>query len=504
VNNDYDGYDSDIADYADLDPATGNDANNTAIFNTRDLEDCTRLWLNTQGLTEELQNGTYLLGLEWKNVTDDPQMQFFQAVETNGGALYLTDTNVAAQQVSLDGLHIIEYNHRNVLDKYHPFIFPTNFWAGLSADQPVAHLLFDAVSRGSGQLVIAIYKNDGETKLAESQPLYLKLQDVKEMYEHWTVDNGGTVTTTASAITSPYAYDSSIPAENNFILFVHGWNLAPWERNAFAETAFKRLYWQGYKGHFGAFQWPTLTGGTTFDNSESNAWASATGLLGLLTGLNSAYPGHVYLMAHSMGNVVAGEALKQAGTNQIVNTYIAMQAAIAAHTYDASAPTRSLGAFDDGTPNRYANYYTNGAPCYFNGTAGAGTFVNFYNPVDYALVSGTFSWELDQNTKPDVGYGYNSIDGFYRGVLTTTPLYFPANTYEIFAYCDEARCHALGAQVDVGGFSTQTDLRTIWPPDHFSNGYKDHAWHSGEFNFDNMQQANFWNTLLGSHGFGLK
>ena len=77
------------------------------------------------------------------------------------------------------------------------------------------------------------------------------------MYERWTVDSGGTPATTATLVTTPYQYDSSITAENNYILFVHGWNLAPWERDAFAETAFKRLYWQGYKGHFGAFQWPT-------------------------------------------------------------------------------------------------------------------------------------------------------------------------------------------------------------------------------------------------------
>jgi hypothetical protein len=484
-----------------------------SISCTRDLEDHTRLWLNTQGLTEELQNGTFLLALEWKNVTAGaPGIRLFPAVETNGGTLYLTDEATAQAQLNAPYYQCLVDSHagQDKIQGNVPFIIPTNFWANLSSDQPVAHLLFDAVSRGSGQLVIAIYKNDGVTKIAESsQPLYLKLQDVKEMYERYTVgeDPSSAPATTASVVTSPYSYDSSIPAENNYILFVHGWNLATWEKDAFAETAFKRLYWQGYKGHFGEFRWPTATGDLTFDASESNAWASATGLLNKLDDLNAEYPGNVYLMAHSLGNVVAGEALKQAGSTQAVNTYIAMQAAIASHTYDANAPTRSLGIFDDNTPNRYAQYPTNGGACYFNGIAGAGIFVNFFNPVDYALESGTFSWELDQNTKPDVGYGYNDIDGFYRGILTTTLLYFPTNTYEIFAYCDEARCHALGAQADVGGvFSTikQVDLRTIWPPDPFSNDYKDHAWHSGEFNFDNMQQANFWKTLLSSQGFGLK
>jgi hypothetical protein len=142
VNNDYDGYDPSIGDYADLDPSTGSDANNLTISCTRDLEDYTRLWINTQGITTELQNGTFLLALEWKDVIADPKIQFFQAAEPDGGALYLTDTDAAQQQFANYGAHVIEWAHRNVLTKDNPFIFPANFWtkAGVSIDQPVAHL----------------------------------------------------------------------------------------------------------------------------------------------------------------------------------------------------------------------------------------------------------------------------------------------------------------------------------------------------------------------------
>jgi hypothetical protein len=503
VNNDYDGSDSNIGDYADLDPSTGSDANNLAISCTRDLEDYTRLWINTQGITEELRNGTFLLALEWKDAVDDPQIQFFQAAEADGGALYLTDVNVAQQQFANDGTHIIEWAHRNLLTKNNPFIFPTNFWAKaeVSTNQPIAHLLFDAVSRGSGKLVISIYKNDGRTKLAESQPIYLKLQDVKEMYERWTVGESGSPATTASLVTSPYSYDFSIPAENNYILFVHGWNLAPWERDAFAETAFKRLYWQGYKGRFGAFQWPTGYGFTgwksvptdpdNYDNSEFNAWSSGTGLLGLLNSLISSYPGHVYLIAHSMGNVVAGEALKLAGSNQVVNTYIAMQGAVPAHCYDQIADFRTIPLLlESGTPDRYANYPTNNGLCYFYGTAGAGSYINFYNPLDYALDK----WTTDQNLKPDLSYSYDGTNFFAGSYMLT----LPSDTYQIFAYCDEARCYALGAQANVAGsfkvgaIYQQVDLSQ--PPYSFSNLHKDH---SAEFNSDNMNRALFWNQVLG-------
>jgi hypothetical protein len=393
------------------------------------------------------------------------------------------------------GTRIIEWRHLNTLTKYNPFIFPASFWSNISTNQPVAYLLFDAVSRGSGKLVVSIYKNDGETKLAESQPLYLKLQDVKEMYERWTVDNNGAVATTAS-LAPGYSYDSTIKAENNYILFVHGWNLAPWERDAFAETAFKHLYWQGYKGHFGAFQWPTeygfsgiisvITDAHNYDNSESNAWASAAGLLGKLNDLNAAFPNHIYLMAHSMGNVVAGEALKQAGTNlPIVNTYVAMQAAVPAHCYDPATPNRVAPIL----PNCYANYWTNGAPGYFNGTAGARNYINFYNQQDWALGW----WNTDQNYKPDTGYGYDEpTDTFLRGTLWLRPLYFPTNRYEIFAYADPAPCFALGAQANVDGAfqGQQIDLHAIFS---FGDQHKDH---SGEFNSDNMNRWSFWQQFL--------
>jgi|SRR5208283_805378 len=71
------------------------------------------------------------------------------------------------------------------------------------------------------------------------------------MYESWTVGegNGGTPATSATPY-SPFQYTSASPEANQYILFVHGWNLQPYEKDAFASTAYKRLYWQGYKGRF--------------------------------------------------------------------------------------------------------------------------------------------------------------------------------------------------------------------------------------------------------------
>ncbi len=229
-----------------------------------------------------------------------------------------------------------------------------------------------------------------------------------------------------------------------------------------------------------------------YDNSEFNAWFSAQGLSGLLANLNSSYSGHVYLMAHSMGNVVAGEALRLAETSQIVNTYVAMQGAIPAHCYDQVADFRTIPLlYDSGTPDRYANYPNNNGACYFDSIAGAGSFVNFYNPNDWALESD--HWQLDEDLKPDLGFSWNGTDF----LIGSTVLDLPQDTYQIFANCDEARCYALGAQANVGGafkvngVYEQVDLSQ--PPYNFNNLHKDH---SGEFNSDNMNRSQFWSKVL--------
>jgi Alpha/beta hydrolase of unknown function (DUF900) len=277
----------------------------------------------------------------------------------------------------------------------------------------------------------------------------------------------------------------------------------------------KRRYWQGYQGRFGSFRWPTdnnfggigsgarntpLNDPQNYDRSEFSAWKSGKPLRNFLAILKSSYLNNIYLIAHSMGNIVAGEALRT--NSPIVNTYIAMQGAVPAHAYDPTASVRvlnSIGAnLDSNTPNRYAQYFASGAPCYFNGVSGAGTYVNFYNTNDWALNANI--WQLNQDIKPAIGYGYNTTTGqFFQQVLIANPLNFPTDTYKIFSYCDEARCFALGAQPNVGGKFTgnEVNLPSVWPPDPSAAGYRTHIWHSAQFRSDAAHRWQFWdNTLI--------
>jgi hypothetical protein len=479
------------------------------IPSKRDLQDFTRLWLAGVNPLVKVLPTNSTITLSWTDYSGEPAIDLFAAIDPGIG--YQTNEDMAAAQIDP-----VQCPYLGRISPTHTVQFTKDTWH-------TNQFIFCGCGYGYGGLTMTI--NDGNGQQLVQTKVWIQIVDIKQMYERWTV--GDTPSRAPMNIAQPAVeglgklpdgspapatlftppQDSSTP----YILFVHGWNMRVEDKDNFAETAFKRLYWQGYQGRFGEFRWPTgfgITGTASaiwnnqnFDNSESNAWASGIGLLNKLNDLNSLYPGHVYLMAHSMGNVVAGEALRLAGNNQVANTYVAMQGAISAHCYDPATASR----WTIGVPDRYAHYWTNNSPCYFNGIVGAGAFVSFYNVNDYALNL----WTTDQDYKPDVGYQYSSyLDQFLRNVgLGSVSLYFPTDTYEIFAFADDARSYALGAQADVNGAfkGAQIDLQTIWPIDTLGHrDYSSHFWHSAEFRSDYPQQVDFWRTILGVDGFKLK
>jgi len=237
----------------------------------------------------------------------------------------------------------------------------------------------------------------------------------------------------SSDLSIPFNYSSgklglSVPGDvdgNKYILFVHGWNMDPWARDSYAETAFKRLYWQGYKGKFGAFQWPTTYGysvnnaPSSFDYGEYTALRSAAPLLLLWATQLGSYSsaGNLYVMAHSHGNLVVGEALRMAGqqgSKQYVQTYAACQAAIPGQEYDPGItanfaltfvvsnisvdgyPIPISGNFGPNTANILDSWV---APA--GNTTATGTKVNFYNTADFAMNL----WNSNQILKPSGSIG---------------------------------------------------------------------------------------------------
>jgi hypothetical protein len=194
-----------------------------------------------------------------------------------------------------------------------------------------------------------------------------------------------------------------------------------------------------------------------------------------------------------MGNIVTSEALRQASAT-LVQTYTAFQGNVPAHAYDPSAPTLSLSP-DAGESNVYAHYWNATNNQYFYGAIGAAQYVNFFNTNDFVLNH----WLSYQADKPFsfLGYSYYSGQYYEGGVTTPTIITFPTSTYQIFAYCQQAKCNCIGEQANLGG--QFTFLGRPQQVDLFAAPYSfgiDHKGHSAEFRSDNMSRAVFWDQVL--------
>lgn len=203
---------------------------------------------------------------------------------------------------------------------------------------------------------------DGSTT-SKRQAVELDLRDIKSFYTNWDIPfdiSGNDLRTDLSfehfATPAAPTRTSQIQSEPFFsgpdtTVFVHGWNV-PGEVNndwkaAFAETMFKRLYWQGYRGEFVSFDWPTFANeegpdwpifgegaNNTYNPSDFQAYRSARALRDILEDYrNPSNLQPLHLLVHSMGNIVASEALRQWAVDPItvdplVSNYVGMQAAV--------------------------------------------------------------------------------------------------------------------------------------------------------------------------------
>ena len=314
----------------------------------------------------------------------------------------------------------------------------------------------------------------------------------------------------------------------DYLLFVHGFNVTGEEKVFWPATAYKRLWWQGFKGRLGIFSWPCSLlspNVRVYDNSDFEAWEAGSDLEWLLLYLqNSRYGGHVHLLAHSQGNVVAGNALRMLPDNRRIKTYIASQAAISKSCYQfvprAYFEDHPMGGHT--TPDVRAEYpgWTDFPRTPFLDSVKAGDkankFVNLFNPEDYALVSATIgSWKQNNRLRPDIMYDYHGKKDEYDETLPENPSYFyhgatasPDNklhfptptidhgisdtmdTYAIFSYAAEAWGEPIGSLDMSGIFQDNINLENLL-------GYDDnHYSHSRQFRSNIIAEKPYWQKIF--------
>lgn len=409
-------------------------------------------------------------------------------------------------------------------------------------------LIFEAVQAGVADLTFEFKKG---ANVLGSFATALDLRQIGDFYDHYSVAYGKLMnadltdwgdpkltpiptTATQRSATAPPVQARHAKESDDYILFVHGWRMKDWERVSFGETAYKRLWRQGYTGNFGMFSWPTewadLDGNLgsnllksamdsgNFNRSEEIAWNSATALKNLLVQLRAKTPGKLDLVAHSMGNIVASEALNLSGSQRVVDTYVASQAAISAQYYSAEYPSDAratlLGV--DAIPVEGSDYSMFGgniggpSPRFSKINRAAGKIVAFSNPADSALDS----WEYNNAFKPSVNSSPRLLQPGFNGDRYTTnqgiPYRHPGvgqvgiqlvagqNDYEMFAHTLQSKSKPLGASTYAfGPISGVVNLDAA--PFNFGS---DPNGHSAHFLSDNATRGVYWDRLLKE--FGIK
>ena len=540
------------------------DSDDRIINSPRDCEDLTRLWLDTGNLMDYLKDAAndLYIGLKWENVGDKkPSIRLFRSADTSGGLGHIKDATIAAKQAdpaSLLSLCLVDADFTsNGIDQVKPtdqladFIFTKHTFSDLDKSQSKLYLLFEGVAEGKGELRLVLLKrkSDGSWQsLGEGPGVWLDLKNIRRMYlraystplpEHfplpwqagacknppdfpyltnWMTGSlyipeenlgyGIGDSTTEDERQVDYPFDAPPDEQNKCVVFVHGIDLTVAEQQGYAQTFYKRLWWEGYRGRLAVFRWcTTLDKGmfavgqerenTSFYNSgEYRSFNGGTSLLKYVDQLRTDFGSDwtISVAAHSLGNACTGEALHQ---GMQVNSYVAMEAAVSLSCYYAETenpPTvPSLVRADDASPT----------PCYAHELGYQGylsdirdSVVNrtsYYNAYDFWLVNGYLkggfvpvNWMANERKyKPDNRYGfgeykYESQSGlprqasFERGTGPNKYTRSVSDQFEGMAFVARSRTRPLGAGGPPPKFQG-LDLNDVYNFDY------QRSCHSGQF-----------------------
>jgi hypothetical protein len=530
-------------------PPSRPDSGDRAINSARDCEDLTRLWLDTGNLVDYLKDAAndFYIGLKWENVGDTkPAIRLFRSADASGGLGHIKDATIAAKQASDFSSCLMDADYSGIdqvkpTDRLADFIFTKHTFADLDKSQLKLFLLFEGVSEGKGELRLVFLKknsNGSWQSMGEGPGVWLDLKNIRRMYvraystplpenfplpwqdaacknppafpyqTNWMtgslyipVENlryGIGDSTPSDENQAQYLFDAPPDEQKKCVVFVHGIDLTVAEQQGYAQSFYKRLWWEGYRGRLVAFRWattldeglgtfkPNHENTSIFNSGEYRSWYGGASLRQYVADLRAQLGDNeiISVAAHSLGNACVGEALRQ---GMQVNSYVAMEAAVSLSCYypeienpDNPMPTdQSLINADVASPTPcYASQL--GYQGYLNGIGNnAVNRTSYYNADDFWLVTGhtkltkgnwPVNWITSQRKyKPDDRYGlgeykYESQFGlprqpsFERGLNYTRSVSDP---FEVMAFIARSRTRPLGAGEPPKKFSG-LDLKEVY------------------------------------------
>jgi hypothetical protein len=515
--------DGDFVDEADnkakapLAPSGGkrDDSWTYAIGSRRDLEDWTKIAVSVKGIEEPVTSvDSLVFSFLWDNGIRAPTswsaLYICPSCEAKDGYGYLENDQTAKRQVE-------EANQWGAAaDQKTPYYVWDDDWSLRQLPrktEPGNVLKFYFLVAGGweekGQLSVSLSPfYDPYYKACQSAPAFFDIKNIKKMYQRKGItdtdssighraDNPSAGVNVGTWQPDSIAFDPPPGGTetDECIIYVHGWRNSNDDVCSYAETLYKRLWWQGYRGRFVVFRWPCLMDFDSFNSSELHAWRSAQYLKSLVAGLKGEFS-QVSIIAHSQGNVVVGEALKQ---GMEIDNYVALEAALPAGCYDDSTQINSYSVlmaaettWPGPTPERHGKGYVG----YLNSALEnvRGNKARFFNTQDFATsimwVANQFRWKPDGNQswwykfKPtsasfmgyfqNVGIEYHVRHWweFWDNLISTHRVYPVTDDNESRAFVARSRSMALGATgAAVAGFESiplesSVDDFTAWPSDH--------------------------------------
>lgn len=407
------------------------DASLKWIKNTRDLEDYAayRIQLDTKLLPF---SSTLTASFQLIGDAAGRTVSFFRSA---GGAIststqHVTNDLVAGDQIrDNDFAHAVlnarsESNAGMSIEDLEPF------QQGHSRYIPFLFDVDAGESKRPTNISLLLTLRDDSHSILVHRTVTLHLHDISDFYDRYVVPAskddlkrvafntlndaalGDAKPVHANIVTGSPTFDSS-----DRIVLVHGWNMSVAAKDSFADTMYKRLYWQGFTGHFVSFEWPTFVDdegpfhlpaipaadalNLTYSPSEYEALRSGRSLEHLLEGMIGY---DTTILAHSMGSVVASEALrlwvKDGHTTALVKNLVAMQGAMPAGAYgvDNNYINVTASLFWPDLWRHWPTAMADDNTYYMQGTESAAlNWVNLFNPQDIAT---SVAWPANNAGKP--------------------------------------------------------------------------------------------------------
>ena len=325
------------------------------IHGTRDLVDFFPVYLNIASLFQSnaLSAGISFTDTNWQFVLSqaDGVLRFaYTSLTPTNYMNFLRDTNEArllggypGETGNYAGAQLTTIT--NVVNGGVPL--PQSFIASIATNNQ-GIILVEAAAPTTQPLVLTIYH--GTNQIAQTQ-LYLSISGVEQMFRSKTMmvyPQPGSVPDRLTDASVPNEPDTT---ENNFI-FVHGYNVNPAQARGWNADIYKRMYWSGSHAKFWGVTWTgadSQVANAVTINLQTNilhAFATAP----LLNSFINSLSGTNVVAAHSLGNMLVLSTLNDC-TNQTINTYFMIDAAVAIEAIDPNAPLNP-----DMYPSAWTNY----------------------------------------------------------------------------------------------------------------------------------------------------